>query len=121
MIKTYPIVSAYANYLRVSPTKLSRIADKIRGKTYSTAIHILAEYRQKPGRKIWNLLKSVVANAEHNNNLQKEKLIVKEIFVNQGSILKRIQPRARGKAYRIEKKFSHLTIRVNMLSSGVLE
>lgn len=105
-------VSATSKYLRVAPTKLERILAKIRGKSYKEALYILKAFSQKNGAIVWQTLYSAVSNASNNYKLDRENLIIFEAFVNQGSILKRMQPRARGKAYRIEKKFAHLTISV---------
>jgi large subunit ribosomal protein L22 len=91
---------------------LERILSKIRGKSYREALSILKAYSQKNGAIVWQTLYSAVSNAANNHQLDRDKLIICEAFVNQGAILKRMQPRARGKAYRIEKKFSHLTISV---------
>jgi len=105
-------ISATSKYIRIAPTKINLIIAKIRGKTYKEALQILKFLPQKSGGVVWQTLYSAVSNATQNFNLEKEKLIITEAFVNQGSILKRMQPRARGKAYEIQKKFSHLTIRV---------
>jgi large subunit ribosomal protein L22 len=105
-------VSATSKYIRISPTKVDIILDKIRGKSYREALQILKYLPQKAGAVVWQTLYSAVSNATHNFDYEKEKLIIDEAFVNKGPILKRIQPRAKGKAYRIEKKISHITIRV---------
>jgi large subunit ribosomal protein L22 len=103
-------LSVTTKFLRISPTKVNRIAQKLKGKSYREALSFLEKIPQKTSVKIWQTLKSVGSNASHNYSLSKENLSISEIYVNQGSILKRIHARARGKAYRIEKKFSHLTI-----------
>jgi large subunit ribosomal protein L22 len=105
-------IQATLKYIRISPTKINVIISKIRGKTYKEALKILKYYPQKAGTMVWQTLYSAVSNASNNNNLEKEKLFISEAFVNQGKILKRIQPRARGKSFRIEKKFAHITIKV---------
>jgi len=112
MEKTEKIISATSKYIRIAPTKIDVIVSKIRGKSYKEALQILKYLPQKSGGVVWQTLYSAVSNATNNFNLEKEKLIIIEAFVNKGSILKRMQPRARGKAYEIQKKFSHLTIRV---------
>ena len=106
------IVSATSKYVRISPNKINNILIKIRGKSYKEALDILKKLRQKPGRIVWQTLYSVIANATHNFNLEKKNLIIKEAFVNQGPILKRMRPRAQGRAFKIQKKMSHLTIRI---------
>jgi large subunit ribosomal protein L22 len=103
-------VSATSKYIRVAPNKLDVIISKIRGKTYKEALDILKKLSQKNSAIIWRTLYSAASNAANNYQLEKDKLFVLEAYVNQGSILKRMQPRARGKSYRIEKKISHVTI-----------
>jgi large subunit ribosomal protein L22 len=105
-------VSATSKYIRISPTKVSLVIDKIRGKSYREALQILKFLPQKSGAIVWQTLYSAVSNATHNFDYEKEKLVITEAFVNKGPILKRIQPRAKGRAYRIEKRISHITIRV---------
>lgn len=106
-------IKATLKYIRISPTKIDPILSKIRGKTYQEALNILKYFPQKSGTMVWQALYSAICNASNNANFSKENLFISEAFVNQGSILKRVQPRARGKAYRIEKKFSHITIKVS--------
>lgn len=105
-------ISATSKYIRISPTKVNVIISKIRGKSYREALQILKYLPQKAGSIVWQTLYSAVSNATHNFDLEKEKLIVTEAYVNKGPILKRMQPRAKGRAYRIEKKISHITISV---------
>ena len=112
------IISATSKYIRISPTKINVIISKIRGKSYKEALQILKYLPQKAGAIVWQTLYSAVSNATNNFDFEKEKLFVVEAFVNQGPILKRMRPRARGKAYRIEKKISHITIRVGELSNS---
>jgi large subunit ribosomal protein L22 len=111
------IISATSKYIRISPTKINVIISKIRGKSYKEALQILKYLPQKAGAIVWQTLYSAVSNATNNFDFEKEKLFVVEAFVNQGPILKRMRPRARGKAYRIEKKISHITIKVGELSN----
>jgi large subunit ribosomal protein L22 len=103
-------VSATSKYIRISPTKVQVIVDKIRGKTYREALQILKYLPQKAGAIVWQTLYSAVSNATHNFDLEKERLIITEAYVNQGPIVRRMQARARGKANKIEKKISHITI-----------
>jgi large subunit ribosomal protein L22 len=105
-------VSATSRYIRISPTKVQVIIDKIRGKSYREALQILKYLPQKAGAIVWQTLYSAVSNATHNFDFEKENLVITEAYVNQGPILRRMQPRARGKANKIEKKISHITIRV---------
>ena len=106
------IISATSKYIRISPTKLDVILAKIRGKSYKEALHILKYLPQKAGAIVWQTLYSAISNATNNFDLVKENLIIKEAYVNQGPILKRMRPRAQGRAYAIQKKMSHVTIRV---------
>ena len=111
-------VSASSKYIRISPTKINLILGQIRGKSYKEALQILKYLPQKAGAIVWQTLYSAVSNATNNFDFEKERLTIVEAFVNQGPILKRMRPRARGKAYRIEKKISHITIRVGELSNS---
>ena len=106
------IISATSKYIRISPTKLDVILSKIRGKSYKEALQILKYLPQRSGAIIWQTLYSAISNATNNFDLEKENLIIKEAFVNQGPILKRMRPRAQGRAFAIQKKMSHITIRV---------
>jgi large subunit ribosomal protein L22 len=105
-------ISATSKYIRISPTKVDVIIKKIRGKTYKEALQILKYLPQKSGAIVWQTLYSAVSNATNNFDLEKDKLIILEAFVNQGPILKRMRPRAQGRAYAIQKKMCHVTIRV---------
>ncbi len=115
MIKT-KTAFAHAKNLRIAPSKIDKIIKLIRGKKYSEVLKVLKKFPQKPGSVIWDTLNSAAANATNNFSLSKEKLFISEVYVNQASILKRMRPRARGKAYRIEKKLCHLTIFVKEIS-----
>ena len=112
MVKKKETVSATSKYIRISPSKVDIIISKIRGKTYKEALQILKYLPQKSGAIVWQTLYSAVSNATNNFDLEKEKLIIKEAYVNQGPILKRMRPRAQGRAFSIQKKMSHVTIRV---------
>lgn len=105
-------VSSVAKYIRIAPKKLQKILTLIRGKTYQQALKILLPLKQKSGITVWKVLHSVASNAERNLKWEKENLIIIDAYVTRGSILRRVRPRARGKSYRIEKIFSHITIRV---------
>jgi large subunit ribosomal protein L22 len=113
MNKTKEIISATSKYIRISPTKVDVIISKIRGKSYKEALQILKYLPQKAGAVVWQNLYSAVSNATNNFDLEKENLIISEAFVNQGPILKRMRPRAQGRAFAIQKKMSHITIRVS--------
>ena len=102
--------SAKLSYARMSVTKACFVLDAIRGKDVTTALGILAHNPRYASGVIEKLLKSAIANAENNNGLNAEDLYIAECYANKGPTLKRIRPRAQGRAYRIEKRMSHITI-----------
>ncbi|GKX28451.1 50S ribosomal protein L22 [Vallitalea longa] len=104
---------AKVSYARVSPTKAKIVLDTIKGKDVGSAVGILNYTPRNGARIIEKLLKSAIANAENNSGLDPAKLYVEEAFANKGPTMKRIRPRAQGRAYRIEKKSSHITIILN--------
>ena len=101
---------AQLNYLRISPRKVSIVLDLIRNKPVNLAMAILKHTPKAACEDLQKLLKSAMANAENNHNMDVAKLYIAECSVSQGPILKRIRPRAQGRAYRIDKKTSHITI-----------
>ena len=103
---------AYLKYLRISPRKVQIVADLIRGKDVNTAMAILMQTPKAASEPMIKLLKSAVANAENNNNMDVEKLYVSQVFATPGPILKRVMPRAQGRAFRINKRTSHVTLAV---------
>jgi large subunit ribosomal protein L22 len=106
-------ISATSKYIRISPSKVDLVIKKIRGKTYKQALQILKYLPQKSVAIVWQTLYSAVSNATNNFDLEKENLVISEAFVNQGPILKRMRPRAQGRAYAIQKKMCHITISVS--------
>jgi large subunit ribosomal protein L22 len=106
------VVSATSKYIRVSPSKVDLIIAKIRGKSYKEALQILKYLPQKSGAIVWQTLYSAISNAANNFDFDKEKMMIAEAFVNQGPILKRMRPRAKGRGAGIQKKMSHITISV---------
>ena len=102
--------SAKLSYARVSVQKACFVLDAIRGKDVQTALGIVAYNPRYASELIEKLLKSAIANAENNNGMDPSKLYVAECYANKGPIMKRIKPRAPGRAYRIEKRMSHITI-----------
>ena len=102
--------SAKLSYARVSVTKACFVLDAIRGKDVETALGILTYNPRYASSLIKKLLESAIANAENNNGMKRENLYVAECYANKGPTMKRIQPRAQGRAYRIEKRTSHITI-----------
>ena len=105
-----PEVQAKAKYVRTSPRKARLVCDNIRGKTVPEARAILALTPRAVARDWSKLLESAVANAEHNHELVGEDLYIKAVHADQGPTLKRFRPRAMGRATRIRKRTSHLTI-----------
>ena len=102
---------AYLKYARISPRKVSIVLDLIRNKPVDVATGYPQEYPPRPlVNHLQKLLKSAMANAENNHNMDVSRLYVAECFVCPGPILKRIRPRAQGRAYRIEKRTSHVTL-----------
>jgi large subunit ribosomal protein L22 len=101
---------AYLKGTRLSPQKAGLVADMIRGKNVDEAMSFLEFSKKKASMVIRKLLESAIANAENNNNADIDKLLIKSIIVNQGMRLKRIKPRARGRADRITKPTCHIEI-----------
>ncbi len=105
--------SAKLSYARVSVQKACFVLDAIRGKDVRTALAIL-DYNPRYASEITaKLLRSAIANAENNNGMNPDKLYIEECYANKGPTMKRIRPRAQGRAYRIEKRMSHITIVLN--------
>ncbi len=102
--------SAKLSFARMSVTKACFVLDAIRGKDVTTALAIVTYNPRYASSVIEKLLKSAIANAENNNGMKMEDLYVAECYANKGPTMKRIQPRAQGRAYRIEKRMSHITI-----------
>ena len=101
---------AKATYVRIAPRKVKIVLDLIRNKPIDEAIAIAHFTTKSAAEPIEKLLKSAAANAENNHNMDKSNLYVAECYVCPGPIMKRIRPRAQGRAYRIEKRTSHITV-----------
>jgi len=102
--------SAKLSYARVSVQKACFVLDAIRGKDVQSALALLEYNPRYASSVIKKLLESAVANAENNNGMNTANLYVAECYANKGPTMKRIHPRAQGRAYRIEKRMSHITI-----------
>jgi large subunit ribosomal protein L22 len=102
--------SAKLSYARMSVQKACFVLDAIRGKDVETALAIVTYNPRYASSVVEKLLKSAIANAENNNGMKVEDLYVAECYANKGPTMKRIRPRAQGRAYRIEKRMSHITI-----------
>ncbi|RYB02832.1 50S ribosomal protein L22 [Lichenibacterium ramalinae] len=106
-----------ARMLRVSPQKLNLLAQLIRGKKVETALADLEFSRKRISVEVKKALESAIANAENNHELDVDDLIVSEAYVGKAMVMKRFSPRARGRAGRIEKPFSNLTIIVREVAA----
>lgn len=103
-------VKAQAKYIRQSPYKVRRVLDLVRGLPVNDAQAVLAYANRRAAEPVVKVLKSAVANAEHNHALDVDDLIIVKAFADEGPTLKRFRPRARGRATRINKRTSHITI-----------
>ena len=101
---------AIARYVRIAPRKVRLVVDQIRGKNIAEARTILAFSERSAAETVLKVLNSAVANAENNYGMRADDLIVKTTFVDEGPTLKRIRPRAKGSASRINKRTSHITV-----------
>jgi large subunit ribosomal protein L22 len=101
---------ASARYVRVTPQKARRVVDLIRGLPAAEAQALLRFAPQSASEPVGKVLDSAVANAEHNHDLDTTGLVVREAYVDEGPTLKRFRPRAQGRAYRIRKRTSHITV-----------
>ena len=104
------VATAKATYIRIAPRKVQIVLDLIRNQPADKAMAILKYTPKAACEPLMKLLKSAIANAENNNNMDVSKLYVAECSVSQGPTLKRIRPRAQGRAFRINKKTSHITL-----------
>lgn len=111
-ITTGPVVQAHAKYVRTSARKARLVCDHIRGKSVDEAVAILAHTPRAVAEDWEKLLKSAVANAEHNHELLGDDLKVHAVYADEGPTLKRFRPRAMGRATKIRKRTSHLTIQL---------
>ena len=109
---------AVTRLLRVSPQKLNLVAQMIRGKKVDRALADLTFSRKRIAQDVKKTLQSAIANAENNHDLDVDALVVKEAFVGKGLVMKRIKPRARGRAARILKPFSQITVVVRQVEDA---
>ena len=106
------VAEAHVKYARISPSKVRIVIDLVRGKRLGDALNILNNTNKKASALVIPLLKQAAANAENNYQMDTDKLYVYEIYANDGITMKRIQPRAKGSAYPILKRTSHITVRL---------
>ena len=104
------VATAKATYIRIAPRKVQIVLDLIRNQPADKAMAILKYTPKAACEPLMKLLKSAIANAENNNNMDVSRLYIAECSVSQGPTLKRIRPRAQGRAFRINKKTSHITL-----------
>ncbi|MGI9602686.1 MAG: 50S ribosomal protein L22, partial [Acidimicrobiales bacterium] len=116
-----PGTRAQVKYVRVSPYKAREVLNQIRGKSYGAATEFLTFSERAVSRTVLKCLDSAVANAENNDGIPAEELYVSACFADEGPTLKRWRPRARGRATRIRKRTSHITIIVSRYSASELD
>ncbi len=109
---------AIARTVRIAPRKVRLVVDLIRGKQIGEAVAILRHTQKAASPVVEKVLKSAVANAEHNYELDINNLVVSEIYVDEGPTLKRFRPRAQGRASAINKRTSHITVVVSEKKEG---
>ncbi|MBW1704640.1 MAG: 50S ribosomal protein L22 [Deltaproteobacteria bacterium] len=102
--------SAVAKFVRISPRKIRLIMDQVRGKKVEEALNMLSFAPQKGALILKKLINSAVANAEQNSGVDVDALLVKRVYADEGPTLKRFRPRAQGRATKIRKRSSHLTV-----------
>jgi len=108
---------AKASFVRVTPMKARRVIDLIRDMSAQDALQVLKFAPQAASEPVAKVLASAIANAENNFSLDPESLIISRAYVDEGPTLKRFRPRAQGRAYRIRKRTSHITIEVESIIS----
>ena len=109
---------AVAKYIRIAPRKVRIVIDLVRGRKIDEALAILKFTPKAASSVIYKVIASAAANAEHNLELNRDNLYVAEAFVDQGPTRKRVHPRSRGQAFRINKKTSHVTVVVREKKEG---
>jgi large subunit ribosomal protein L22 len=107
-----PGARAIARHVRISPNKARRVINLVRGLPAKEALTVLQFAPQSASEQVYKVLASAIANAENNERLDPDALLVSEAFVDEGPTLKRFRPRAQGRAYRIRKRTCHITIAV---------
>jgi large subunit ribosomal protein L22 len=106
----YPSAVAVARFVRVSPTKARRVIDLVRGKSVTDALDILRWAPQAASEPVAKVIASAAANAQNNNGLDPATLVVATVYADDGPTAKRIRPRAQGRAFRIRRRTSHITV-----------
>jgi large subunit ribosomal protein L22 len=106
-------VKAVAKYIRMSPNKVRRVLNQIRGKSYKEALMILEFMPYSACEPVLQVLQSAAANAQNNNGMQKNQLLINKAYADQGPVLKRFRPRAQGRGFKIQKPTCHITVCVS--------
>lgn len=109
---------ATARYIRMSPHKVRRVLDQVRGRSYREALIVLEFMPYRACEPVLKVLRSAVANAENNQGIDPADLVVSQAYADQGPSLKRFRPRAQGRAYQIRKPTCHVTIAVAAVVTG---
>ncbi|MEZ0050710.1 large subunit ribosomal protein L22 [Mycobacterium sp. MAA66] len=109
-VTEYPSATAKARFVRVSASKARRVIDLVRGKSVEEALNILRWAPQGASETVAKVIASAAANAQNNEGLDPSTLVVAAVFADEGPTAKRIRPRAQGRAYRIRKRTSHITV-----------
>ncbi len=109
-VTEYPSAVAKARFVRVSATKARRVIDLVRGKSVDEALHILRWAPQAASEPVAKVIASAAANAQNNEGLDPSTLVVATVYADEGPTAKRIRPRAQGRAFRIRKRTSHITV-----------
>ena len=103
---------AFGRYIRMSPNKVRRVLNQIRGKNYKDALMLLEFMPYRACGPVWQVIYSAAANAQNNLNIDKDNLYISEAFADQGPVLRRFRPRAQGQGYEIRKPTCHISITV---------
>ncbi|MGK8520640.1 50S ribosomal protein L22 [Nocardia asteroides] len=113
-----PTARATAKYVRVTPMKARRVVDLVRGKRVEDALALLKFAPQAASEPVAKVVASAAANAENNLGLNPATLVISTAYVDEGATMKRFQPRAQGRAFRIRKRTSHITIEVESIPTA---
>ncbi|MBQ1072089.1 50S ribosomal protein L22 [Micromonospora sp. C31] len=111
-----PGARAVARHVRISPMKARRVVNLVRGLPAKEALTVLQFAPQAASEQVYKVLASAIANAENNERLDPDALLVSEAYVDEGPTMKRFQPRAQGRAYRIRKRTCHITVAVEAVA-----
>jgi large subunit ribosomal protein L22 len=111
-----PGARAVARHVRISPNKARRVVNLVRGLPAKEALTVLQFAPQSASEQVYKVLASAIANAENNERLDPDALLVSEAFVDEGPTMKRFRPRAQGRAYRIRKRTCHITVAVEAVA-----